>query len=124
MRRPDSLSRPRRPDPSTGSIRHAQPGPRRPRREHDAAPQPAAHAALSRDDLPARRPIISLLLVVRVFGGTLGAGLGGDRSACLAHVVPGILPMTVAGGGTGTACAAATSATAPPMSDRTHPPAG
>ncbi len=53
------------------------------------------------------------LLFVYVFGGTLGAGLGGavtapvgsaaDRSAYVAYVVPGILLMTVAGVGQGTA---------------------
>ncbi len=58
-------------------------------------------------------PVVLLLLFVYVFGGTLGAGLGGavaapvgspaDRSAYVAYVVPGILLMTVAGVGQGTA---------------------
>lgn len=59
-------------------------------------------------------PVVVLLLFVYVFGGTLGAGLGvgpvsapvgsaSDRSAYLAYVVPGILLMTVAGVGQGTA---------------------
>ena len=40
-------------------------------------------------------PVIFLLLFVFVFGGTLGAGLGGGRAEYLAYVVPGILLMTV-----------------------------
>ena len=58
-------------------------------------------------------PVVLLLLFVYVFGGTLGAGLGGslavpvgsaaDRGAYVAYVVPGILLMTVAGVGQGTA---------------------
>jgi ABC-2 type transport system permease protein len=59
-------------------------------------------------------PVVILLLFVYVFGGTLGAGLGvgispvavgsaADRTAYLAYVVPGILLMTVAGVGQGTA---------------------
>ena len=44
-------------------------------------------------------PVIFLLLFVYVFGGTLGAGLGGPsagRAAYVAYVVPGIILMTVA----------------------------
>ena len=51
-------------------------------------------------------PVVLLLLFVYVFGGTLGAGLGGvsgGRQAYIAYVVPGILLMTVAVGATGTA---------------------
>jgi ABC-2 type transport system permease protein len=59
-------------------------------------------------------PVVFLLLFVYVFGGTLGAGLGGPalggpgggsigREAYLAYVVPGILIITVAGAATGTA---------------------
>jgi ABC-2 type transport system permease protein len=51
-------------------------------------------------------PVVLLLLFVYVFGGTLGAGLGGvsgGREAYVAYVVPGILLMTVAVGATGTA---------------------
>jgi ABC-2 type transport system permease protein len=51
-------------------------------------------------------PIVFLLLFVYVFGGTLGAGLGGPaggRAEYLEYVVPGILLITVAAGGTGTA---------------------
>jgi len=60
-------------------------------------------------------PVILLLLFVYVFGGTLGAGLGGSvtrpgldvagsgREAYLAYIIPGILLMTVAGTGQGTA---------------------
>lgn len=51
-------------------------------------------------------PIVFLLLFVYVFGGTLGAGLGGvsaGREAYIAYVIPGILLMTVAGAAQGTA---------------------
>ena len=47
-------------------------------------------------------PIVILLLFVYVFGGTLGAGLGGvtgGRAEYVAYVVPGILLIAVAGGG-------------------------
>lgn len=55
-------------------------------------------------------PVVFLLLFVYVFGGTLGAGLGGvsgGRAAYLEYVVPGILLMTVAGGAQGTAISVA-----------------
>jgi ABC-2 type transport system permease protein len=55
-------------------------------------------------------PIVFLLLFVYVFGGTLGAGLGGPaggRAQYLEYVVPGILLMAVAAGGTGTAISVA-----------------
>jgi ABC-2 type transport system permease protein len=55
-------------------------------------------------------PIIFLLLFVFVFGGTLGAGLGGapgaptgGRAEYLEYVVPGILLMTIAAAAQGTA---------------------
>jgi ABC-2 type transport system permease protein len=53
-------------------------------------------------------PIVFLLLVVYVFGGQLGAGLGAggthpDRHAYLTYIVPGILIMTVASAALGTA---------------------
>lgn len=53
-------------------------------------------------------PVVILLLVVFVFGGTLGAGLPGvnpsaGRSAYLAYVMPGILAITIAGTASGTA---------------------
>ncbi len=53
-------------------------------------------------------PVVILLLVVFVFGGTLGAGLpgatpGGGREAYLAYVMPGILLITIAGTAGGTA---------------------
>jgi ABC-2 type transport system permease protein len=51
-------------------------------------------------------PIIFLLLFVYVFGGTLGAGLGGvsdGRAAYVNYVAPGILLMTVAAASQGTA---------------------
>ena len=63
-------------------------------------------------------PVILLLLFVYVFGGTLGAGLGGPtvagsgRDAYLAYVVPGILLLTVVGAATGTAISVAMDMTA------------
>jgi len=56
-------------------------------------------------------PIIFLLLFVYVFGGTLGAGLGGGRADYLAYVVPGILLMTIAAAVTGTSVSVATDMT-------------
>jgi ABC-2 type transport system permease protein len=52
-------------------------------------------------------PVVFLLLFVFVFGGTLGNGLGGGRSAYANYVVPGILLMTVAGAAQGTAISVA-----------------
>jgi len=66
-------------------------------------------------------PVVLLLLFVYVFGGTLGAGLGGPgaavagvpvaasmgRDAYVAYVVPGILLITVAGAAQGTAISVA-----------------
>jgi ABC-2 type transport system permease protein len=55
-------------------------------------------------------PIVLLLLFVYVFGGTLGAGLGGlagGRADYVAYVTPGILLLTVAGAAQGTAIAVA-----------------
>ena len=48
-------------------------------------------------------PVVLLLLFVFVLGGTLGAGLGGDRSAYANYVAPGILLLAVAGAAQGTA---------------------
>lgn len=53
-------------------------------------------------------PVIILLLVVFVFGGTLGAGLPGvrppdGRAAYLAYVIPGILLIAIAGTASGVA---------------------
>ena len=53
-------------------------------------------------------PVVILLMFVFVFGGTLGAGLpgvdpAGGREAYLAYVMPGILAITIAGTGGGTA---------------------
>jgi ABC-2 type transport system permease protein len=56
-------------------------------------------------------PIVILLLFVYVFGGTLGAGLGGDRRAYLDYVVPGILLMAGAMASGGTAVMVATDMT-------------
>jgi ABC-2 type transport system permease protein len=55
-------------------------------------------------------PVVLLLLFVYVFGGTLGAGLGGPgggRADYLAYVTPGILLMAVAGVAQGTAISVA-----------------
>lgn len=55
-------------------------------------------------------PVVFLLLFVYVFGGTLGAGLGGvsgGRDAYIAYVMPGILLLTVASAATGTAISVA-----------------
>lgn len=63
-------------------------------------------------------PVVLLLVFVFVFGGTLGAGLGGPslevigRETYLAYVVPGILLLTVVGAGTGTAISVAMDMTA------------
>jgi ABC-2 type transport system permease protein len=56
-------------------------------------------------------PAILLLLFVYVFGGTLGAGLGGGRDTYVNYVVPGILLMAVAIAATGTAVMVATDMT-------------
>lgn len=51
-----------------------------------------------------------MLLFVFVFGGTLGAGLGGlagGRAEYVAYVIPGLLLFTVAGGAQGTTIAVA-----------------
>jgi ABC-2 type transport system permease protein len=55
-------------------------------------------------------PVVLLLLFVYVFGGTLGAGLGGisgGRAEYVNYVMPGILLITVTGGAQGTAIAVA-----------------
>ncbi|MVU79848.1 ABC transporter permease [Nocardia sp. ET3-3] len=58
-------------------------------------------------------PIIFLLLFVYVFGGTLGAGIGGSggRGAYVNYVTPGILLLAVAGASTATAVAVCTDMT-------------
>ncbi len=69
-------------------------------------------------------PVLLLLLFVYVFGGMLGAGLGGPgqpagpagaavgREAYLAYIIPGILLMTAVGAGQGTAITVAMDMTA------------
>jgi ABC-2 type transport system permease protein len=55
-------------------------------------------------------PVIFLLLFVYVFGGTLGAGLGGvsgGRSAYVNYVAPGIILLTVAAAAQATAISVA-----------------
>ena len=59
-------------------------------------------------------PVVFLLLFVYVFGGTLGAGLGGaggGRAQYVEYVTPGILLMAVAAGSAGTAISVATDMT-------------
>jgi ABC-2 type transport system permease protein len=59
-------------------------------------------------------PIVFLLLFVYVFGGTLGAGIGGPgggRAEYVEYVTPGILLMAVAAGSAGTAIAVASDMT-------------
>src|SRR5258708_34137637 len=60
-------------------------------------------------------PVVFLVLFVYVFGGQLGAGLGGQgaggRGAYLTYVVPGILIITVASAALGTAISVATDMT-------------
>jgi ABC-2 type transport system permease protein len=68
-------------------------------------------------------PVVFLLLFVYVFGGALGAGLGGPlapdgpgadagRDAYLAYLVPGVLIITVTGAAQGTAISVAMDMTA------------
>ena len=55
-------------------------------------------------------PVVFLLLFVYVFGGTLGAGLGGlsgGRTAYADYVAPGILMLTIASAAQGTAISVA-----------------
>jgi ABC-2 type transport system permease protein len=52
-------------------------------------------------------PVIFLLLFVYVFGGVLGAGLGGGRATYVNYVVPGVLMMAVGSAATGVAISAA-----------------
>jgi ABC-2 type transport system permease protein len=55
-------------------------------------------------------PVVFLLLFVYVFGGTMGAGLGGisgGRAEYANYLVPGILLMSIATGATSTATAIA-----------------
>jgi ABC-2 type transport system permease protein len=52
-------------------------------------------------------PVIFLLLFVYVLGGTLGAGLGGDRGDYATYVTPGILLMTVGTAVSGTSVSVA-----------------
>ena len=52
-------------------------------------------------------PVVFLLLFAYVFGGTLGAGIGGDRGAYVDYLTPGILLFTMAGAAAGAAIAVA-----------------
>jgi ABC-2 type transport system permease protein len=60
-------------------------------------------------------PVVFLLLFVYVFGGTLGAGIGGasgGRAEYVNYVAPGIILMTVASAAQGTAISVAMDMTA------------
>jgi ABC-2 type transport system permease protein len=57
------------------------------------------------------QPVLFLLLFVYVFGGTMGAGLSGNRSDYLTFITPGILMMAVASVSIGTAVLVATDMT-------------
>ncbi|TYB65385.1 ABC transporter permease [Nonomuraea sp. PA05] len=52
-------------------------------------------------------PVVFLLLFVYVFGGTMGAGLGGDRTAYAGYLTPGLMVTTIASAAQGTAIAVA-----------------
>jgi ABC-2 type transport system permease protein len=52
-------------------------------------------------------PVVFLLLFVYVFGGTLGAGIGGGRAEYLAYVAPTIVFMTITAVAQGTSIAVA-----------------
>ena len=56
-------------------------------------------------------PIVFLLLFVYVFGGTLGAGLGGGRAAYANYVAPAIILLTAAAVAQGTAISVASDMT-------------
>jgi ABC-2 type transport system permease protein len=56
-------------------------------------------------------PVVLLLLFVYVLGGTMGAGIGGDRAAYAGYLAPGIMIMTIAGAAQGTAISVATDMT-------------
>ncbi|MEY9870620.1 ABC-2 type transport system permease protein [Streptacidiphilus sp. MAP12-33] len=48
-------------------------------------------------------PIVLLLLFVYIFGGAMSAGVGGNRTAYIAYLVPGLLLMTIGSTVVGTA---------------------
>lgn len=48
-------------------------------------------------------PIVLLLLFVYIFGGVMGAGIGGGRAGYIAYLVPGLLLMTIGSTVVGTA---------------------
>lgn len=52
-------------------------------------------------------PVVFLLLFVYVFGGTLGAGIGGGREQYLAYVTPTIVFMTITAAAQGTSISVA-----------------
>ncbi|GAA3200662.1 ABC transporter permease [Nonomuraea roseoviolacea] len=52
-------------------------------------------------------PVVFLLLFVYVFGGIMGAGIGGDRATYVGYLTPGIMVTTIAGAAQGTAISVA-----------------
>ncbi|MFI6793283.1 ABC transporter permease [Nonomuraea sp. NPDC050383] len=56
-------------------------------------------------------PVVFLLLFVYVLGGTMGAGIGGDRTAYVGYLIPGIMITTIVGAAQGTAISVATDMT-------------
>ncbi|MEV0995457.1 ABC transporter permease [Nonomuraea sp. NPDC050202] len=52
-------------------------------------------------------PVVFLLLFVYVFGGAMGAGIGGDRATYVGYLAPGIMITTIAGAAQGTAISVA-----------------
>ena len=94
-----------------GGRRDERPDLRRDRLGDDAAAQAAAQQRYpSMTVLLVGLPVVFLLLFVYVFGGTLGAGLGGvtaGRGDYVDYVTPGILLITVASGAQGTAISVA-----------------
>ncbi|MFF7780827.1 ABC transporter permease, partial [Streptomyces tanashiensis] len=56
-------------------------------------------------------PIMLLLLFVYIFGDTMSAGIGGDRSDYIAYLVPGLLLMTIGSTTIGTAVSVSTDMT-------------
>ncbi|WP_043630897.1 ABC transporter permease [Nonomuraea candida] len=52
-------------------------------------------------------PVVFLLLFVYVFGGTMGAGIGGDRATYVGYLTPGIIVTAIAGAAQGTAISVA-----------------
>ena len=83
------------------SPNHDRPAVHPDRFRHHAATEPDPRRPLPVFLYMIGVPVVVLLLFVYVLGGTLGAGLpgGGDTSAYLTYVVPGIVFLAVGSGG-------------------------